>query len=469
MLQLDNITLCIIDCVDVKRALKVVNHCHSLANFGNTYIFSDESKPEGISEDTEFVSIDNLSSVEEVDIFISSSLYEYVKKDSCSHYLFVQWDGFILNQSGWSNKFLSYDFIGAPSEFSGEKPMTAKHETVPFFNSGFCLMSKLFLKELNAFSIELNRGLYPLDQVISGVVDIEGINFRDYALNLGLSFPDAYTASKFSIEYGIYHGSFGYHSTGFQHINDISLDKNTKKFNNLKSYKKNSKIDKIKDTTILNQIGYEPDQTSEILENFNFILNIPNSIFQENSIIARLTPNFSQYEFVGFFPYRVRYKLNNRFCYDHCIDAIHNNLDADILAPEFYRYGNHGEHHPRSIHKNSNMWEVFDLLCQKIGLLNIGQKAFEEPCRMIYTNSFIARYEIVHSYVQDCLIPALNMLSFDDEMYQKSREPCDYGFPVPKALSEVSGHNHWTHTCFLLERLLSLYCIKKNLKIAYCL
>lgn len=59
----------------------------------------------------EIVKIAPLNSLKAYSDFIIYQLHKHV--DSL-HVLIVQWDGFIINSSHWDNRFLEYDYIGAP-------------------------------------------------------------------------------------------------------------------------------------------------------------------------------------------------------------------------------------------------------------------------------------------------------------------------------------------------------------------
>lgn len=464
-LDLSNILLCCIDDVDAARAIKVLNHCNSLCKFSESICLT--SKDVETKSNIKIIKTAPIGSVEDYDNFIALNLLDHLKDYSFSHIIIVQHDGFILNPNGWSTKFLSFDFLGSPSDDIGGPPLTEGR--VRFMNSGFCLLSKHFLNSLKILidSRKLTN-FFPLDGMISGIITSNGVNIRSELENLNVVYGTGEIASQFSIEYGKYKGSFGYHSRGFEQINDFSLSSLRKHTKFLTKKKEPEPEPEVPDIPVeFFQIGYKEEQRSKTLEKFKFILNSPNSIFQEHSCIVRNIKESLDVDWIGFFPYRVRDKLGNHIDYNHCMQMIDKHIDSDVLTHANLNDGNAGVHDPRCIHPN--MWHIFDKIMVRLGFLKSGSVAFGSPCRIIYTSSFIGRKDFLLKYKQEMLAPMMNLMECDDEIYHLSREPSDYGFPLPDELRQTSGLNHWTHVPFLLERALTFYIQVKNAKLSFCL
>jgi hypothetical protein len=88
----------------------------------------------------------------------------------------------------------------------------------------------------------------------------------------------------------------------------------------------------------------------------------------------------------------------------------------------------------------------------------------KEISRAIYENHFIARKEIYHEYVNDCLMPAISYmrdrpLYFADSGYagRKTQKERD-------AYYEKTGRRDWPIAPFVLERLFSIWCEGKGFK-----
>jgi hypothetical protein len=455
-LDLSNIALCCIDDVDTDRAIKVLNHCSNLCFFESINLFTSKkvSLPFGVSVHQ----TQPLESVEDVDNFIAQSLFKFIEHSKCSHVLLVQHDGFILNPHAWTNEFLCYDVIGAPAEEAGAPPTT--EGVVRFFNSGFALFSKKLLQAFSEIVESENiKSVSPLDGTTSGLVQPNGINFREKFTELGFHYPSGELASQFSVEYSEHKGSFGYHSRAFQHLNQFKLGQSFDRFLDEHAYKKQ--------THKFYQIGYKEEHIEQVLPNFEFVLNYPNSIFLEHAAISRIINPHITFDWIGFFPYRVREKLNEDFSYEKCVDMCERFPKADILSHGTLKYGNHITSNPREIHPD--MWPVFDKIMHKLGFLKFNEQAFSEPLKMIYTSSFIGKKDILLNYRDELLVPMMDLMQFDDEIYHLSRERSDYGFMPPKELTDISGLPYWTHVPFLLERAISFYCEIKNLEIRFCL
>jgi hypothetical protein len=93
-------------------------------------------------------------------------------------------------------------------------------------------------------------------------------------------------------------------------------------------------------------------------------------------------------------------------------------------------------------------------------------KVPEELTYSIYENHFIARKEIYHAYVKDCLIPAIDycgsdMVYFVDALYTPKKKNTEEVQRVQKLL----GRNDWPIIVFLLERLFSFYIEGKGLNV----
>jgi hypothetical protein len=449
-IDLSNIGLLIIDCVNTDRALKTLNHCADLCSFRDILFLTD--KDVETPNHVQLIKIPKIDSHISLDNFIAKDLHTFLSSFKVSHFLMVQYDGFIINPNAWSEDFLNYDFIGAPSITIGSPPL--EHGDVPFFNSGFCLFTLKFLQEISKIAQEKEISLYPLDGCISGVNCIDNFNLREHLTALGLRYPKGEVACKFSIEYGLYKNSFGYHSAGFQHINSYSLE-NHQVYKQFVHWNENTKIK-------LYQIGYKQCHDEYTMKGFNFYLNYPNSIFQENAVISRLIDHEKDQDWLGFFPYRVNSKITEPIDYEHCFKCTRWYYNRDVLCLKSMMDKNHGAHNVRSIHPD--MWDIFDKIMVKLKFLKDGEKAFEGDHKMIYMSSFIAKASFLQSYNNEMLKPAISLMMFDEEIYHLVRQKSDYSFPIPLELARVSNLNHWTHIPFLLERMITFYCYIKNIK-----
>lgn len=117
------ITLMIIDCVNVDRAIKVLERCKKLGDFGAVKLLTS------LPTDYEHaVKIMPLNSLVAYSVFMLTKCHEYIDTD---HVLIVQRDGWILNPSSWNEAWLGYDYIA---------PLFVQYDKVG--SGGFSLRSK---------------------------------------------------------------------------------------------------------------------------------------------------------------------------------------------------------------------------------------------------------------------------------------------------------------------------------------
>lgn len=130
-LQLPTVTLIATDCVDAGRAIKVLEHCKSLADFGAVKLLTN------IQIDYEHrVKIKPLHSLIEYSIFMLTKCYEYIDTPNV---LIVQRDGWILNPQSFDPAWLDLDFIG---------PVFMQNDKVG--SGGFSMRSKSSMQRMAA-------------------------------------------------------------------------------------------------------------------------------------------------------------------------------------------------------------------------------------------------------------------------------------------------------------------------------
>lgn len=122
-LQLPSVTLMIVDCVDVPRAIKVLEHCKSKVDFGAVKLLT--SLPCDYEHRVEIMP---LTSLIMYSIFMLTKVHEYI---DTPHVLIVQRDGWILNPESFDPAWLELDYIG---------PLFMQYDKVG--SGGFSLRSK---------------------------------------------------------------------------------------------------------------------------------------------------------------------------------------------------------------------------------------------------------------------------------------------------------------------------------------
>ncbi|WP_298902508.1 DUF5672 family protein [uncultured Psychroserpens sp.] len=187
MLNLDNVTLLGVDCIDINRLIQAADISQKFVSFKSVKLLTHLE-----SSDKRIVRIPQIDSIEGYSKFMIKELEKYVDTEFV---LIFQYDGFVLNPNRWSETFLEYDYIGAPA-FWG------------MGNGGFSLRSKKLLSILS----ETNdiEEFHPEDLRICKT-------YRSSLESKGIQFAPEEIAHKFSVENNAWNGQFGFHNA------DISL------------------------------------------------------------------------------------------------------------------------------------------------------------------------------------------------------------------------------------------------------
>jgi hypothetical protein len=178
-LKLPNVTLLCIDCVDVTRAINVVEKCKSICDFGSVKLLT--------SIPTDYpgaIEIMPLKSLVAYSIFMLTDSYKYV---DTSHVLIVQRDGWILNPSAWKDEWLNYDYIG---------PLFIQYDHVG--SGGFSLRSRAIM-ESAASLLPIWNGTQEEADLIQETVGFYEDGFLAFTMrDRGFKYPSAIEASFFA-------------------------------------------------------------------------------------------------------------------------------------------------------------------------------------------------------------------------------------------------------------------------------
>lgn len=189
-LNLKNITLVSI-CGDsrfLSNILKAAKHCLKYADFYKVKILSNILIPD---KDIEIVKIPNLNK-EQYSLFSLYELPNHIDSEFC---LTFQGDGYIIDNSYWSDSFLNFDYIGAPWVNQNKNCVG---------NGGFSLRSEKFLclaKTLDYNSkIQFQKHI-PAGQLITPEDWFACCYSYDKMTDMGVKFADINTAYQFSVEH----------------------------------------------------------------------------------------------------------------------------------------------------------------------------------------------------------------------------------------------------------------------------
>lgn len=129
-LQLPSVTLMCIDCIDVVRAIRVLERCKEKCDFGAVKLLT--SIPNDYKHSVEIMPLNSLIAYS---IFMLTKVHEYIDTE---HVLIVQRDGFILNPGSFDVRWLELDYIG---------PLFVQYDKVG--SGGFSLRSKKIMQEVS--------------------------------------------------------------------------------------------------------------------------------------------------------------------------------------------------------------------------------------------------------------------------------------------------------------------------------
>jgi len=180
MLELENVTLYQINCVDSIAAVNTIKYSIDEVQFKEVLLFSD-IKPDNLIDDITFHKILKLTH-DTYNKFTFKHLSDYITTDFC---LCIGFDGFIINPHLWEDTFFDYDYIGAPWPV---RPWNVKNRVG---NGGFCLKSKKLI-ELSS-KLDLSNREEHDDVLITNT-------YMEYFINNGCRFAPIDVAARFSLE-----------------------------------------------------------------------------------------------------------------------------------------------------------------------------------------------------------------------------------------------------------------------------
>ena len=212
------------------------------------------------------------------------------------------------------------------------------------------------------------------------------------------------------------------------------------------------------------QIIYDDEQEKECYPFATIYKNEKLTPYFENSIICGLVPTLLA-ENIGIASWRLQRKRGDMFrlvdkslSYEKLTSV---DYDVAVLTP---RSPTHKAlfmaaqwHHPA--------WNEAFPIFKRFLKNDLNIKVPNELSHAIYENHFVARRDIYHDYVNNCLKPSIDYMD-NNEIFS-----IDAGYTKRKTISEVkryqeiTGRKDWPICVFLLERLFSIYCEGKNFNI----
>lgn len=175
-LQLPDITLVMMDCTCPELARLALQDTIALIEPADTLVFSDQSL--GVPNIQDF----RVKPWGTIQDFCGCLWYEVHNFVKTSHFLTIQWDGWVIDPGMWDNEYLQYDFVGAPW----------------WYNDGYNVGNGTALRSVKLMQfLSRHRDLLP---VYGKEDELLGRVYRPILEHQGFKWAPEQLASKFGME-----------------------------------------------------------------------------------------------------------------------------------------------------------------------------------------------------------------------------------------------------------------------------
>ena len=179
-------------------------------------------------------------------------------------------------------------------------------------------------------------------------------------------------------------------------------------------------------------------------------------LFEYNPIIDIIqNNNFKKDDLIGIFSWKFPYKT---LIFKKKLEwLIENNKDFDVYG--LCKPIEKGRFLQWTEKQHKGFLPLFQNICKDLKL------ECKEPSKIIYSNFFVAKYEIYRDFVNNIICPAIILLEtkYKEEAWKDS----NYKSGVESIkLKEISGLSYYPMHVFILERLISLF-LENNKKLKF--
>jgi len=220
------------------------------------------------------------------------------------------------------------------------------------------------------------------------------------------------------------------------------------------------------------QIYFQEAQRDLLLDGFIPFFNEKATVCLESGVMAELVQQgrCSDCQWFGVFSHAVSQKLVD-FDYPKLQKYCAENSDFELLAPhpEHYNlpYDIKGSHY--ILLQYPWLWPIMDTLLRKLGVRDT-YRLMHTKSFGVYCNYFVARQDIYSDYVSSWLAPAIALFHNDTDLMEMGMVKEDYaGSLPPPAFSRDTGLDYYPRIPFVLERLINVYIVVNNIKVAWVL
>lgn len=187
------------------------------------------------------------------------------------------------------------------------------------------------------------------------------------------------------------------------------------------------------------------------------------TIYFENDPIVKLV-KASKADKIGVCSWKLADKMRQRVGLRKPLTK--QDLESDYQVLSFTKNSSRHQMLAMAYHWHKDFKETFGKLWTKLG--------YREPREVknpVYQNSYVAQTEIYRDYVDNFLIPAMELTEKDEEMHELMRKPSGYGRlnrnADVKRVRDILGMTDYPLAPFILERCPSVYYELKGYKISY--
>lgn len=205
-IDLRDVTLCAVDCVTPELAVRAIEKSLTGCRFGRVLLLTDCLAAPSMSH--ERVQIEPLRSIHDYSRFMLKGLGAHIHTEFV---LIIQWDGFVVDPTSWTDGFRQFDYIGARWDWYSDPYKVG--------NGGFSWRSRRLLQATAAPTFEVHPDL---------AEDLQICRLRRDQLTAshGIRFADDQTAGRFSYERSIPdQPTFGFHGLFnlWRHASDAEI------------------------------------------------------------------------------------------------------------------------------------------------------------------------------------------------------------------------------------------------------
>lgn len=197
-----SICLVIADTREHDEAIKVIEHNCSMMHFDQVLFFTDRDYT------LDSVTIIKTPIIKDRDQYSRLILTQLAPLIETDYALVTQCDGFIYNAGAWSEKYLDFDYVGAPwwyYPFNHVPPHPLSTPSTCVGNGGFSLRSTKLINYVHEFTDDrIWSCIVPEDLFICRTL-------RPHLEERGMKWAPEYWAHRFCCEDRPYEGQFGIH------------------------------------------------------------------------------------------------------------------------------------------------------------------------------------------------------------------------------------------------------------------